>query len=219
MQTITLTDVLPRVFAAERDSRAVTTSQVWLARLELHRGRFYRIDASSGMGKTSMCAFIYGLRTDYEGRIAFDGTDIAGYGIGDWCALRRRSLAYLPQSLDLFAELSAIDNILLKNRLTDHRSEADIRRMLDRLGIADRADVPAGRLSVGQQQRVALVRALCQPFDFIMLDEPVSHLDAVNNRICADIVADAAREQGAGVITTSVGNHLALPGDINIIEL
>lgn len=219
MQTITLTGVLPRVFGGERDSAAVRASQVWLSQLELQRGRFYRIDASSGMGKTSLCAYIYGLRTDYEGRIDFDGRDISAFSVSDWCAIRRNSLAYLPQNLDLFAGLSAVDNILLKNRLTDYRSETDIRRMLDVLGLSSRADVPAGRLSVGQQQRVALVRSLCQPFDFILLDEPVSHLDAANNRICADMVADAARSQGAGIISTSVGNHPALPGDINIIEL
>lgn len=217
MQTITLSSVLPTVFGG--DGAASRGSQVWLTDLELQRGTFYRIDASSGKGKTSLCAYIYGLRTDYTGRICFDGRDISQIDIDGWCALRRRHLAYLPQSLELFAELTAVENVLLKNRLTDMRSEADIRRMLDRVGLSDRADAPAGRLSVGQQQRVALVRALCQPFDFILLDEPVSHLDAANNRICADMVAEEARSRGAAVVATSVGNHLALPGDITVLSL
>ena len=59
-------------------------------------------------------------------------------------------------------------------------------------------------------QRVALVRAVCQPFDFIFLDEPVSHLDARNNKIVADIITEEANNQGAGIISTSVGNHLML---------
>ena len=63
---------------------------------------------------------------------------------------------------------------------------------------------------MGQQQRLAIVRALCQPFDFILLDEPVSHLDAENNAIAAEIIAEEASRQGAGIISTSVGNHLML---------
>lgn len=205
--------MLPRVFAPERDDERIRTSEVWLTNLTLRRGHLYQINADSGMGKSSLCSFIMGQRTDYDGSIAFDGADVAGFGIAQWCELRRTSLAYLPQGLDLFPELSAVDNVLLKNRLTDFRSEAEIRRMLDRLGVGSRADVPAGRLSVGQQQRVALVRALCQPAQFILLDEPVSHLDLANNRLCADLACEVASEINAAIVATSVGNPLALPAE------
>ena len=89
---------------------------------------------------------------------------------------------------------------------------------MDRLGIASRRDYPAGRLSIGQQQRVALIRSLCQPFDFILLDEPVSHLDEANNRIAARIVEEEASRQGAGIITFSVGNPLLIenPEKLNL---
>ena len=72
--------------------------------------------------------------------------------------------------------------------------------------------MPAARLSVGQQQRVAAIRAVCQPFDFLMLDEPVSHLDDQRNRTVAEIFDEEARTQGAGIITTSVGHRLLLDG-------
>jgi ABC-type lipoprotein export system ATPase subunit len=65
-------------------------------------------------------------------------------------------------------------------------------------------------LSFGQQQRVALIRALCPPFDFIFLDEPVSHLDDENGRIIASILAEEAEKQGAGIVVTSIGKHLEL---------
>ena len=67
-------------------------------------------------------------------------------------------------------------------------------------------------MSIGQQQRVGIIRALCQPFDFILLDEPVSHLDEENNRRAARMIAGEALRQGAGIITTSVGNPLLLEG-------
>lgn len=199
------------MFEAERSEQHISASQLWDADLTLRRGALYQINAASGMGKSSLCAFLIGLRTDYLGRIFFNQRDAASLSIDDWCRLRRTSLAYLPQGLELFPELSAIDNILLKNRLTDMRTESEIRRMLDRLGVADRADAPAGRLSVGQQQRVALVRALCQLADFILLDEPVSHLDSGNNALCAELVVETAQALGAAVVATSVGNPLQLP--------
>ena len=79
-------------------------------------------------------------------------------------------------------------------------------------------DSLASKLSIGQQQRVAIIRTLCQPCDFILLDEPVSHLDDENNRTVARLVIDEAQRQGAGVIATSVGNHLKME-DATIIRL
>lgn len=206
IDTITLSGMLPRVFVNE----PIPPSQVWKSDLELRRGEFYLIEAASGGGKSSLAAFLYGLRSDYEGTLCFNGSDVRRLSIGEWQEIRRRHIAYLPQELALFPELSAIDNILLKNSLADGVGTDTIDAWLSRLGISGRRDYPSGRLSIGQQQRVALIRSLCQPFDFIMLDEPVSHLDEGNNRIAAAMVAEEARRRGAGVITTSVGNPLLL---------
>lgn len=199
--------MLPRVFVNEN----IPESDVWDEELTLYRGSNYLIEAASGGGKSSMCAYIYGARVDYEGELSFNGKDTRGFSIAEWQEIRRRHIAYLPQELDLFPELTAWENIQLKNTLTNHLGDKDIERMLDELGIASRRDYPAGRMSIGQQQRVAIIRSLCQPFDFILLDEPVSHLDEGNNRIVAGMIAHEAERQGAAVISTSVGNPLLLP--------
>ncbi|MDE5813500.1 MAG: ATP-binding cassette domain-containing protein, partial [Muribaculaceae bacterium] len=206
MNEITLESLLPRVFAREE----LPSSEVWRRKVSFRRGGRYLVESASGGGKSSLAAFIMGARRDYEGRILFDGTDASSLGIADWQELRRSHIAYLPQELALFPELSAIDNILLKGEIC---GEIDLRRVdswMDRLGITERRDYPAGKLSIGQQQRVALVRSLCQPFDFILLDEPVSHLDEANNRTAACIVEEEAARQGAGIITFSVGNPLLI---------
>ena len=65
-------------------------------------------------------------------------------------------------------------------------------------------------MSFGQQQRVALMRALVQPYDFIVLDEPISHLDDDNARVMGQIVMEEALKQGAGVVMTSIGKHIDL---------
>lgn len=209
MQKIELSHTLPAVFAGRDDD----SSQVWLRQVEFERGKMYLVSAESGTGKSSMCSYIYGYRNDYSGTIAFDGRDISNLSVAEWCDVRCRHIAYLAQDLRLFPELTAYENIELKNRLTGHKTRKEVIDYFEMLGIADKTDSQLGKLSIGQQQRVAIIRTLCQPCDFILLDEPVSHLDEANNKIVAQMVTDEARRQGAGVISTSVGNNLMINVD------
>lgn len=211
IQEIQLIATLPQAFAGMENDQPVCSSQVWLNEVTLRRPDYYMIEAESGTGKSSLCSYIYGSRGDYSGRILFDGEDIAAFSIEHWCRIRTRALAYLPQEMQLFPELTALENIQIKNRLTGCKTDRWITQALERLEIGGKADQPAGKLSVGQQQRVAIVRALCQPFDFILIDEPVSHLDARNNSIVAGLIAEEASRYGASIIATSVGNKIKLP--------
>lgn len=209
MEKIELKNVLPAVFAGRDD----TGSDVWLRNVAFERGKYYLISAESGTGKSSLCSFIYGYRCDYSGLIAFDGSDIRPLGVKTWCDIRKSHIAYLPQELRLFPELTAMENVELNNRLTGFKTQKQILDLFDTFGIPEKAHSTVSRLSIGQQQRVAIIRTLCQPCDFILLDEPVSHLDAANNKIVADIITAEARRQGAGVISTSVGNNVAINVD------
>lgn len=216
---ITLRRVLPRVFRGSEAESPVKDSEIWLCEeVTFSRPGNYIVEAESGTGKSSLCAYIYGSRTDYDGEILFDGESVRNFSIEKWCELRCRSLAYLPQEMRLFPELTAMENIRIKNRLTDFKTEAEIRSMLQRLELDVKTDTPAGLLSVGQQQRVAIIRALCQPFDFLLIDEPVSHLDARNNRTVAQLIEEAARVADATVIATSVGNKITF-GEYHLLKL
>ncbi|MDE6552563.1 MAG: ATP-binding cassette domain-containing protein [Muribaculaceae bacterium] len=212
MEEIELQGLLPRVFAREE----LPYSEVWRRTVVFRRGGRYLVESASGGGKSSLAAFIMGARRDYEGRLLFDGRDASSLGITDWQEIRRARIAYLPQELALFPELSAIDNILLKGEICGGVDMQRVEGWMERLGITARRDYPAGRLSIGQQQRVALIRSLCQPFDFILLDEPVSHLDEANNRLAAGIVEEEAGRQGAAVITFSVGNPLLIENPVKM---
>ena len=211
METIELKGVMPAAFAA--DPLSVRHSDVWLHDVAFHRGKFYLVEAVSGAGKTSLCSFLYGMRSDYAGDVLFDGRNIRSLSRAEWNDVRCRSLSVLFQDLRLFEELTVEENIALKNDLTHFQSEARIAELLAAAGMADKRTTPVGHLSFGQQQRVAFVRALCQPFDFMLLDEPVSHLDAVNGRILAQLLTDEARRQGAGILVTSVGSRLEMSYD------
>lgn len=208
IETIRLEGMLPRVF----ENEDIPRSEVWRNDVVFRRGERWLIEAASGGGKSSLCAYMFGSRDDYSGRLLFNGRDTRTLGIGQWQRLRRVSLAYLPQELALFPELTAMENIRLKASLTDTASEQRIRGWMQELGIDNRSDYPVGRMSIGQQQRVAIIRSICQPFDFILLDEPVSHLDETNNRIAARMICREADRQGAAIITTSVGNRILIDG-------
>lgn len=209
MNTISLQQTLPEVFAG----KDLIVSDVWHKEVEFQKERIYLIEAASGTGKSSLCSFIYGYRDDYQGIICFDGENIRKKTIADWTEIRKRSISMLFQDLRLFTELTAMENIRLKNSLTGYKSGKEIALMFETLGIADKINIKVGQLSFGQQQRVALIRALCQPFDFIFLDEPISHLDENNGNIMCELLMKEVQKQGAGVIVTSIGKHLELNYD------
>lgn len=211
IKEIRLIRTLPAVFSGMEHDLPVSASEVWLQEVVLTRPDYYMIEAESGTGKSSLCSYIYGSRGDYSGTITFDGRDVRDFSTAEWCRLRQRSLAYLPQEMQLFPELTTLENIEIKNRLTGCKTRQWIEQALERLEIGSKLDQPAAKLSVGQQQRVAIIRALCQPFDFILIDEPVSHLDERNNAIVANLIAEEASRYGASVIATSVGNKISIP--------
>ena len=209
MNTIILKHTLPQVFAQRSD----IISDVWLKDIIFEKGKTYLLEANSGTGKSSLCSFVYGYRKDYQGRIFFDEQNILQLTVKQWVDQRKKHLSLLWQDLRLFPELSAFENVQLKNKLTGFQKKKTIEEWFDRLGIDDKKNALVGQMSFGQQQRVALIRALCQPFDFLFADEPVSHLDDSNSQIMAGILQEEVQKQGAGLIVTSIGKRMELPYD------
>ncbi len=211
MNNILLERVVPAVFAA-----APPVSDVWLRDVEFRRGEMCLLESASGGGKSSLCGYVYGYRSDYQGVIRFDGKDIRELRRGEWSRFRRGPLALMVQDLRLFPELTAMENVMLKNNLTNCMTRQQVLGLFERLAIGDKADVLVAKMSFGQQQRVAFVRTLCQEADFIILDEPVSHLDDSNAATMAAILSEHAKASGAGIIVTSIGKHFDLPWDKTI---
>ncbi len=214
MHSITFDHILPQVFAKRDDLQ----SDVWRNRVVFERGKYYLLQADSGQGKSTFCSYVIGYRNDYTGHISFDERDVSSFKQSDWVDVRRLHVSYLFQELRLFPELTALENVEIKNSLTGHKSKQQIMAWFEQLGIADKVNEKVALMSFGQQQRVALMRALAQPFDFILADEPISHLDDGNALIMGDVMMDEVKAQGAGIIATSIGKHIPLPYD-QIIKL
>ncbi len=209
MKTIRLNNVVPNVFKERVD----IAGDVWNRNVEFMKGEKYLVEAQSGTGKSSLCSFVYGYRSDYQGQILFDSEDIAHLRTSQWSNIRKKSLALLWQEMRLFPELTALENVQVKNSLTGFHSKKRIKEMFEILGVADKENVLIGKMSFGQQQRVAMIRTLCQPFDFVMVDEPVSHLDDTNAEIMSQLLTEEAATQGAGIIVTSIGKRLEINYD------
>lgn len=206
MQEIKFENVLPHVFDGRNDIK----SEVWRQSVSFNKGHLYLVEAESGKGKSTFCSYVIGYRHDYTGKVLFDNSDVIGLKTADWVDIRQRHISHLFQELRLFPELTALENVEIKNNLTGFKTRKQIVDWFEMLGIGDKLDAKIGRMSFGQQQRVAMIRALVQPFDFILADEPISHLDDNNSRIMGNIMMKEAKAQGAGVIVTSIGKHMDL---------
>lgn len=200
----------------------IGASEVWRSTLQLRAGQRCFVSAPSGKGKTTMQLILYGIRKDYEGTVSIvmEGgeKDLRKLSLEDWAKLRQNRIAIIFQDLRLFPQLSALENIQLKNNLTKHKSEQQIQAMAERLGVAEFLNKQAGILSYGQRQRVAIIRALCQPFELLLMDEPFSHLDAENIQKCCALISEECAAQKAGYLIASLGERYPLEYD-SIIQL
>ncbi|RYM31458.1 ATP-binding cassette domain-containing protein [Brumimicrobium glaciale] len=181
---------------------------IWGSEFSLHKGEKVMLNASSGKGKTTFTHTLAGIRKDFNGSIRFDEREITSFSPEEWADLRKEQISFVFQDLQLFSKLTVEENLHLKNNLTDSFSSSELKQMLEELEIDDKWSVPCGILSMGQQQRVAIIRALCQPFDWLLMDEPFSNLDVENTQRALSLINNRVNDIKSGFILTTLGeNH------------
>ena len=169
------------------------------AQMEL--GKIYVILGTSGCGKTTLLSLLGGLDSASKGKILFNGKDITEKGLENH---RRNHVSFIFQAYNLIDYMTPLENVKLTSKLPPEA-------ILEKMGLTkEEMKRNVLQLSGGQQQRVAFIRALCQPFDFIFLDEPISHLDDDNGTLMGRMLTEEAERQGAGIIVTSIGKHIEL---------
>ena len=167
------------------------------------QGQYYLIRAQSGQGKTSLLNFIYGASFSYDGKITYNEV----FNKKEVLRYRIDKLRYVYQDLRLFPTLTAFENIILKNKLTHYKTEDQINSLIERVGLSHKRDTLVQTLSLGQRQRIALLRALCQPFELLLLDEPFSHLDDSNTTILREIIGEELQARNASLLLTSLEDN------------
>jgi ABC-type lipoprotein export system ATPase subunit len=180
-------------------------SSVWNTVLQLEKGAYIKIKAPSGSGKTTLIHILYHIRFDYQGLLLIDEKNIQTYQEEELAALRQNRLSIIFQDLRLFPNLTARENIELNRVLQNpFYSASVIDEMAAELGIGHILDQDAGLCSYGEQQRIAIIRSLMQPFECLLMDEPFSHLDQENTRKAAALIDAECKKRKAGLIITDL---------------
>jgi putative ABC transport system ATP-binding protein len=193
---LAITELLPSYFEQDRKN----TSEIWGKDLQFNKGEFIKIVAPSGSGKTSLMHFLYGLRNEYSGSISYNQQNIQMFTAEDFAIQRKDHVSIVFQDLRLFPERTVFENIDIKRQLHPYHPVEKIKEMCERLGIGNKLQSLCKTCSYGEQQRIAIIRALMQPFDFLLLDEPFSHLDENNSQKAMQLMLEEAQSRGAAIV-------------------
>lgn len=174
-----------------------------LPHLELKEGEQLALQGSSGCGKTTLLHLIAGILKPDSGSVVVKGTDLAALGEAGRDRVRAEHLGYVFQTFNLLQGYSALENVLLGMLFGPGSDEAFARKMLERVGLTERAHYRPRQLSVGQQQRVAVARALANRPALVLADEPTGNLDARNAREALKLIRDVCRENNAALLLVS----------------
>jgi putative ABC transport system ATP-binding protein len=181
------------------------TSGIWNTAIVFKQGERIKIKAPSGTGKTTLVHTLYKLRTDYTGSILWDNKNTTAINADELAVIRQQNISIIFQDLRLFPQLTARENIELKRVMQQPLYEANlIDEMAEQLNITHILQQAAGLCSYGEQQRIAIIRALMQPFNWLMMDEPFSHLDAANIQKAAALIQRECDKRNAGFILTDL---------------
>jgi putative ABC transport system ATP-binding protein len=184
-----------------KDKIGLGSSAIWDQTIAFDPSTYIKVEAPSGTGKTTLTHLLYRVRTDYTGIIRYGQTDIKNCNDDVLAGLRTAHISIVFQDLRLFPDLSARENIEIKRLLTpDFSSQELIDEMAEALGVSSILKQKIRFCSYGEQQRIAIIRALMQPFEWIILDEPFSHLDQKNIQHSVQLIDVACKKRNAGMI-------------------
>lgn len=170
--------------------------------LDVERGQMLAVYGPSGSGKTTLLSLMAGLLPPDGGSILFGGRDIAAFDRHEAADYRLRHVGLVAQSAWMVPGLSAVDNAALKLLAESGGASARARvsPLLARVGLASRERHAAGKLSVGERQRVAIVRALSNDPELVLADEPTGNLDVRRSRDVLTLLAELCRERNVGAV-------------------
>src|ERR1700733_1268684 len=171
------------------------------ASLEVPAGKFLAIMGASGSGKSTLLHLMAGLTMPDAGKVFVSGTDIGSLSDRQLTLFRRRHIGLVFQSFNLIPTLSAEENIRLPLMLDGRNGSGhDVNGLIEQLGLGDRRRHRPAALSGGEQQRVAIGRALISDPTVILADEPTGNLDSVNSRSVCELLQKLSRQQGKTIV-------------------
>jgi putative ABC transport system ATP-binding protein len=161
------------------------------------------LSGESGTGKTTFLHLIAGILAPDSGSILFDGTDVARLSEAERDRLRAGAIGYIFQTFNLLQGYTALENVLLGMSFGPGADRARAESLLRRVGLGDRLDHYPRQLSTGQQQRVAVARALANQPKLVLADEPTGNLDSANATEVLRLIRETCAENGAALLLVS----------------
>ena len=182
----------------------------------LHHGEKVALLGRSGSGKSTLLNLISGIDLPDNGQIHFDGMDIVSLDETARTIFRRQHIGFIYQFFNLVPSLTAVENVALAlelNGITGKLAREQSLNMLERLGIADRAQQFPTRLSGGEQQRVAIARALVHSPDLVLADEPTGNLDAKSGAEVLNLLNETVEDSGSALLLVTHSLTVAQTAD------
>ena len=174
---------------------------------DVKKGEFVSIVGKSGSGKSTLLYLLSTMDTNYKGNIAINGTQVTGLSQNELAKFRNEQIGFVFQFHFLLPEFTVLDNVMLPalklNKRTKDEIEAEAIASLHLLGLKGNEYKKASKISVGQQQRVAIAMALINSPSIIMGDEPTGNLDTKNTNIVFYVFKELAKERGQTIIAVT----------------
>ena len=187
--------------------------------LSVDPGEFMVVAGSSGSGKTTLLSILSGLDAPSSGRVIAGGRDITGLSEDQLAPLRNRLIGFVFQAFHLIPSLNALENVMFPAEVNkDREARAKALSLLERVGLLDRAANFPEQLSGGEQQRVAICRAVVNGPALLFADEPTGNLDSRNSEGIIELLLDLKRRQATTLIMATHSPALAARAD-RIIRL
>lgn len=174
---------------------------------EIEKGSFNVILGASGAGKSTLLNIVGGMESPTSGSYIFDGDEISNYNEKQLVFFRREKIGFVFQFYNLFPNLTALENISLSASLVNN--PLDPFEILDKVGLKDKAKNFPSQLSGGEQQRIAIARAIVKNPDLILCDEPTGALDSVTGGKIISLLLDVSKNYGKTVIVVTHNSKIA----------
>jgi ABC-type lipoprotein export system ATPase subunit len=200
-----LSQICPSHFETSPDS------EIWNTNQDFQKGKSYLIHAASGKGKSTLFNILCGSSKAYSGSATFNGVDLKSTNHIQLSTFRKEYWSLIFQSLALFPHVSANENLNSEKAISENMAS------IEKLGIADILSKKTDTLSYGERQRLAIIRAISKPYQFLIMDEPFSHLDSINKSIAWEILSSDAGRKNAGIILLELENDPNLRIDQRLV--
>jgi putative ABC transport system ATP-binding protein len=181
-------------------------------------GQFVAIVGPSGSGKSTLLGLLAGLDAPSTGSIVVDGTDITTLGEDRLARLRGEKIGFVFQFFHLVPSLTAFENVLIPMEISGRRdAAARARQLLGEVGLTDRAHHYPSQLSGGEQQRIAIARALANDPPIVLADEPTGNLDSSTGRHIMELLMRVHRARGTTLVLVTHDAELAALADSRLV--